>query len=64
MHVRKTIIGVAAALAVIPAGSALAATIEGGPNREHLRGTRAANPIKIIYVYAALTVFSWSVRTS
>ena len=38
MHARKTIIGVAAALAAIPAGTALAATIQGGPGPERLVG--------------------------
>src|SRR5947207_1585754 len=44
MHVRKSFIGAAAALAVIP-GTALAATIQGGPGNENLRGTNAPDHI-------------------
>ncbi len=45
MQLRKSIIGAAAALAIIPAGTALAATINGGPGNEHLRGTNVADVI-------------------
>jgi Ca2+-binding RTX toxin-like protein len=41
---RKVTAGVVAALALVPA-AALAATIEGGPGNEHLRGTNAADQI-------------------
>ncbi|HWH93845.1 MAG TPA: calcium-binding protein [Baekduia sp.] len=45
MQLRKSIIGATAALAIVPAGSALAATITGGPGNEHLRGTNVADVI-------------------
>ena len=45
MHVRKSFIGIATAIAVIPAGTAFAATINGGPLGENLRGTRVADHI-------------------
>ena len=44
MHFRKTTIGAVAALALIPS-AALAATINGGPQGEHLRGTNNADTI-------------------
>src|SRR4051794_12319223 len=45
MQLRKTIIGATAALAIVPAGTAAAATIIGGPGNERLRGTNAADVI-------------------
>jgi Ca2+-binding RTX toxin-like protein len=45
MQLRKSIIGAGAALALIPATPALAATITGGDGAEHLRGTNAADTI-------------------
>jgi Ca2+-binding RTX toxin-like protein len=45
MQLRTSIIGATAALAIVPAGSALAATITGGPGNERLRGTSAADVI-------------------
>jgi Ca2+-binding RTX toxin-like protein len=45
MHLRKSIIGASAALAIVPAGTAFAATISGGPGNEHLRGTKVADVI-------------------
>jgi Ca2+-binding RTX toxin-like protein len=44
MHFRKTTLGAVAALAIIPS-AALAATINGGPQGEHLRGTNNADTI-------------------
>src|SRR6478752_5811599 len=44
MHFRKTTIGAVAALALVPS-AALAATINGGPQGEHLRGTNNADTI-------------------
>jgi Ca2+-binding RTX toxin-like protein len=44
MHLRKSTIGAVAALALIP-GTALAATIEGGPGNDRLRGTHDADLI-------------------
>jgi len=46
MHLttRKATAGIVAALALVPA-AAVAATIEGGPGNEHLRGTNAADQI-------------------
>jgi Ca2+-binding RTX toxin-like protein len=46
MHLHKYIIGVAAALALVPAASAVAATIDGGPGGERLRGTRFDDVIR------------------
>ena len=57
MHVRKSIIGVAAALVAIPAGTALAATIQGGPGPERLVGTRVADEQSD--VVPALRVAKW-----
>lgn len=46
MHLtRKSTIGAVAALSLVPA-SALAATIQGGPGNERLRGTNAADVIR------------------
>jgi Ca2+-binding RTX toxin-like protein len=45
MQLRKSIIGATAALAIVPASGALAATITGGPGNERLRGTNAADVI-------------------
>src|SRR3954454_4096469 len=44
MHLRKSTIGAIAALALIP-GTALAATIDGGPGNDRLRGTHDADLI-------------------
>ena len=44
MHLRKSTIGAVAALALIP-GTALAATIDGGPGNDRLRGTHDADLI-------------------
>jgi len=45
MHLRNVTIGAATALALVPAGTALAATIQGGPGNERLRGTNVADLI-------------------
>ena len=45
MHGRRITIGALAALAALPAGTALAATINGGPGNERLRGTNVADVI-------------------
>ena len=45
MHGRRITIGALAALAALPAGTALAATITGGPGNERLRGTNVADVI-------------------
>jgi Ca2+-binding RTX toxin-like protein len=44
-HARKITIGALVALAALPASTALAATITGGPGNERLRGTNAADVI-------------------
>lgn len=45
MHLRNLTLGAMTALLLIPAGTALAATITGGPGNERLRGTNAADTI-------------------
>jgi hypothetical protein len=45
MHLPKSIIAGTAALAIVPASSAVAATISGGPGNERLKGTNVTDAI-------------------